>query len=117
MLFVSAKLVLSCNNCALIASFTTYLLTPQHNGAQNIFGLWMLVKGWPYYHAQIWMHVKLALVLVLLGYHHICKYHLKRFAADQNTKSHVYFRWLNEAPILLLVAIVILVIVRPSFNL
>ncbi|MEJ2754973.1 MAG: CopD family protein, partial [Gammaproteobacteria bacterium] len=54
---------------------------------------------------------------VLLGYHHICKYHLKRFAADQNTKSHVYFRWLNEAPILLLVAIVILVIVRPSFNL
>lgn len=60
-----------------------------------------------------WLHVKLVLVLVLVGYHHICLAHLKRFARDANEKSHVYFRWFNEMPVLMLIAIICLAVVKP----
>lgn len=60
-----------------------------------------------------WFHAKMALVVLLLGYHFTCKYHLKRFAEDANTKSHIYFRWFNEAPVVVLILIAILVIVKP----
>ena len=79
------------------------------------FGLWLLIKGWEAYKTLAWMHLKLALVFVLMGYHHVCKFHLKRFLADQNTRGHVYFRWFNEFPVIILIAVVILVVVKPSF--
>lgn len=60
-----------------------------------------------------WFHAKMVLVALLLGYHFTCKYHLKRFAEDANTKSHIYFRWFNEAPVVVLILIAILVIVKP----
>ena len=78
-----------------------------------VLGLWMLVDNWAFYRTQGWMHAKLALVVLLVGYHHVCLAHLKRFAEDRNSKSHVYFRVFNEIPVLFLIAIVILVIVRP----
>ena len=81
--------------------------------ATLVLGVWMLVNNWGYYKHQGWMHAKIALVLVLVGYHHVCLAHLKRFARDANTKSHTYFRWFNEVPVLFLIAIVILVVVRP----
>ena len=58
-------------------------------------------------------HVKLTLVLILSGYHGMCAKYVKAFAAGENPKSHVYFRWFNEFPVLILVACVILAIVKP----
>jgi len=60
-----------------------------------------------------WMHAKLTLVIVLIAYHHYCGKLLKQFNAQQNKRSHVWFRWFNEIPVLLLFAVVILVVVKP----
>ncbi|MBY0575294.1 MAG: CopD family protein [Gallionellaceae bacterium] len=60
-----------------------------------------------------WLHVKTMLVMVLAGYHLYCGYLVKMFAQDRNTRSHVFYRWFNEIPVLLLTAIVILVTVKP----
>jgi len=49
----------------------------------------------------------------LIIYHMVCGYHLRQFRDDKNTKSHVYFRWFNEAPVLLLIGIIIMVVVKP----
>jgi putative membrane protein len=75
-----------------------------------IFGLWMWF-GFGF--AGGWLHVKTALVVVLLGYHFYCGKLLKDFAAAQNKRSHVWFRVFNEMPVLLLLAIVILAVVKP----
>ncbi len=53
------------------------------------------------------------LVVVLIGYHHACGSLLRKFEQGRNTRSHVWFRWFNEIPVLLLLAIVILVVVKP----
>ena len=60
-----------------------------------------------------WLHAKLALVLVLVVYHFYCGHLVKMFAADRNTRSHMFYRWFNEVPVLVLMAIVILVTVKP----
>ena len=60
-----------------------------------------------------WMHAKLTLVLLVLGYHHACGRVLRKFEAGTSQRSHVWFRWFNEAPVLMLVAIVVLVVVKP----
>ncbi len=77
------------------------------------FGIWLISLNPSYYLSQGWMHAKLALVVLLIGYQHVCGAQLKGFARDQNRRSHVFYRWFNEAPVLLLLAIVILVVVRP----
>jgi len=59
------------------------------------------------------MHAKLLLVLLLIAYHYYCGRLVKQFAADCNTRGHVFYRWFNEVPVLMLVAIVILVTVKP----
>ncbi|MFW9594656.1 MAG: CopD family protein [Macromonas sp.] len=60
-----------------------------------------------------WMHAKLLIVLLLLGYHHACGRILKRFERGDNQRSHVWFRWFNEAPVLMMVVAVVLVVVKP----
>ena len=60
-----------------------------------------------------WMHAKLALVLLVMGYHHGCGVMLRKLAAGQTPRSHVFYRWFNEIPVLLLTAIVVLVVVKP----
>jgi putative membrane protein len=67
----------------------------------------------PGYLLMRWLHVKMALVLVLVGYHGACFALLQQFAADRNTHSERWYRLFNEAPALLLIAIVILVVVKP----
>jgi putative membrane protein len=76
-----------------------------------VFGLWLWF-GW-FWDAGTWMHAKLAIVLLLIGYHLWCGKLLKDFARDRNTRSHVWYRWFNEAPTLALFAAVILVVVKP----
>lgn len=75
-------------------------------------GIWMLALI-PAWMQQGWMHAKLTLVVALIGYHFVCAWHLRQFAQDRNRRSHVYFRWFNEAPVIALIAIVVLVVVKP----
>jgi putative membrane protein len=60
-----------------------------------------------------WMHAKLGVVLLVVGYHHLCARILRKFEADVMHRSHVWFRWFNEVPVLMLVASVLLVVVKP----
>ena len=76
------------------------------------FGVGMIALN-PALFSGGWLHAKLALVVLLIGYHHMCGAQLKRFARDENTRSHVFYRWFNEFPVLLLLAIVILVVIKP----
>ncbi|HBX56925.1 protoporphyrinogen oxidase HemJ [Pseudomonas sp. UBA2684] len=76
-------------------------------------GIGLLSLNPSYYFSQGWMHAKLALVVLLIAYHHVCGAQLKRFARGENQRGHVFYRWFNEAPVLLLIGVVILVIVRP----
>ncbi len=79
----------------------------------TVFGLWMILLNPAGYMSQGWMHAKLGLVAVLWAYHLYCYKFLRDFRNDRNRHSHIFYRWFNEAPVLLLVAIVILVMVRP----
>jgi putative membrane protein len=76
------------------------------------FGLSMLMAA-PAYLLMRWLQVKLALVLLLIGYHGACFALLQQFAADRNSRSERWYRVFNEMPALLLVAIVILAVVKP----
>ncbi len=78
-----------------------------------VLGLWMFMANMEAYKGSGWMHAKLTLVFLLIGYHHVCLGYMKKFANDANTKSDKFYRIFNEIPVFLLVAIVILVIVRP----
>jgi protoporphyrinogen IX oxidase len=60
-----------------------------------------------------WLHAKTTLVAVLVAYHLYCGHLVNVFAADRNTRSHVWFRFFNEVPVLILLAVVILVVVKP----
>lgn len=60
-----------------------------------------------------WMHAKLALVGLLIAYHLYCGKLVKDFAEQRNRRSHIFYRWFNEAPVLILSAVVILVVVKP----
>ena len=62
---------------------------------------------------DVWMHAKLFFVALVIGYHHSCFSLLKKFRAGLNTKSGVWYRWFNEAPVILLLVIVALVIFKP----
>jgi putative membrane protein len=60
-----------------------------------------------------WMHAKLMLVAGLVGYNHYCKKLLREFQNGQNTRSHVWFRWFNEAPVIVLLVVSFLVVLKP----
>jgi len=78
------------------------------------FGFWILfANGWDIYAGMLWLHVKLTLIAVLIIYHVYCGKLLLDFKHDRNNHSHVFYRWLNEFPVLILVAIIILAVVRP----
>ncbi|HJY75769.1 MAG TPA: CopD family protein [Burkholderiales bacterium] len=80
-----------------------------------LFGVWLWL-GW--FRGELgqtagWLHAKIALVALLVGYHLWCWCLLRDFAADRNRRTHVWYRWFNEAPTLVLFATVILVVVKP----
>jgi len=74
------------------------------------FGLWLWLG---YGIGGGWLHAKLALTALLVAYHLWCGWRLDRFAQGRNAHGHVYYRWANELPVLVLVAAVILVVVKP----
>ena len=76
-----------------------------------VFGIWLMViiEAWSF----PWFHAKATLVIVMTVLHHMFAYHRKKFAADANTKTAKYFRWLNEAPTIVMIGIIILVVGKP----
>jgi protoporphyrinogen IX oxidase len=89
--------------------FTTILAVPAIG-----LGLWLwLGYGIGRGPGNGWMHAKLALVLAAAGYHHGCGVLLRKLERGTPPRSHVWYRWFNELPVLLLAAIVILVVVKP----
>lgn len=89
--------------------FTTVLALPAVG-----LGFWL----WLYYGigrgpGNGWLHAKLFVVVLALGYHYACGVMLKGFVQGDAGRSHVWYRWFNEAPVLLLLAAVILVVVKP----
>jgi protoporphyrinogen IX oxidase len=79
-----------------------------------IFGLWLwLGYGIGKGEGNGWLHAKLGLVILLIGYHHACGSLLKKFESGRNTRSHVWYRWFNEVPVVILLAVAILVVVKP----
>lgn len=81
--------------------------------ATIILGAWLVSYNLDGYLQSGWFHAKLTLVIILMAYHMYCGALLKAFARDENTRSHIFYRWFNEFPVLLLIAIVILVVVKP----
>ncbi|MDD2608227.1 MAG: CopD family protein [Giesbergeria sp.] len=89
--------------------FTTLLAVPAVG-----LGVWLWMGygiGWG--PGNGWMHAKLTLVVLALGYHHACAVLLRKLIANTCQRSHRWFRWFNEIPVLLLTAIVVLVVVKP----
>lgn len=79
-------------------------------GPAILFGLWLWLG---YGFDGAWLYAKLGIVVLLIGYHHACGALLRRFEAGSNTRSHVWYRWFNEVPVILLFAAVVLVVVKP----
>ena len=89
--------------------FTTLLAVPA-----VALGLWLWAGygiGWGA--GNGWMHAKLLIVVLVLGYHHACGRMLRKFERGENRRNHVWYRWFNEAPVLMLVVVVVLVVVKP----
>ena len=76
-------------------------------------GLWLASVNWSYYWQAPWFLLKVLLVTVLVAYHFKCGQIVKKFQDDANVRSHVFYRWFNEFPVLILFSVVILVVVRP----
>ena len=81
-------------------------------GVALFLGAWLWL-GYGIGRGAGWMHVKLVVVLLAVGYHHACAVVLRRFAAGANRRSHRWYRWFNEVPVLLLTAAVLLVVLKP----
>ena len=79
-----------------------------------VFGTLMLTSyAWQSFGQDLWLQIKLALIVVLIIYHVMCGKFVFDFKNDNNKHSHVYYRWFNEIPVLILVAIIILASVKP----
>jgi len=79
-----------------------------------VLGFWMLIDyAWQAYSLMLWLQIKLLIVALLIIYHAYCWKLLKLFKEDNNTHSHVYYRWFNEIPVFMLIGSIILVIVKP----
>jgi putative membrane protein len=79
-----------------------------------VFGTWTLVlNGIPAYAGSLWLWLKLGLVAMLVAYHVTCGYLLREFGHDRNLHGHVWYRWFNEIPVLMLAGIILLAVLRP----
>ena len=89
--------------------FTNILAVPA-----VLLGLWLYVQyGIGHGPGNGWMHAKLVLVVLVIGYHHSCGVVLRKFEQGTNRRSHVFYRWFNEVPVLMLVAVTALVVIKP----
>jgi putative membrane protein len=89
--------------------FTTLLALPAVGFGLTLWGVYRIGFG----SGNGWMHAKWVVILLALGYHHACGTLLKKFEAGTMQRSHVWFRWFNEIPVVLLLIAVVLVVVKP----
>jgi putative membrane protein len=94
----------------LLMSRKLYRFITPIGGLALLFGSWLWLE---YGFSGVWLHIKLMLVLFLIVYHFYCGMLLEEFEQKTNSRSHVWFRFFNEIPVLILIAIVILVTVKP----
>lgn len=78
-----------------------------------IFGFWLLSYNWAGYLQQPWLQIKLGLILLLVFYHLYLGKLLYSFKCNRNSHSHVFYRWLNEVPVIFLVGIILLAVLKP----
>lgn len=78
-----------------------------------VFGIWMLLLN-PAYCQLLWIQIKLALIAVLAVYHVWCGKLVLDFNHGKNKHSHVWYRWFNEFPVLILIAVILLAVLRPA---
>ena len=77
-------------------------------------GIWMLFDyAWVAFGSHLWLHIKLALIGLLIAYHLYCGKLVADFKHDRNRHSHIWYRWFNEMPVLLLIGIVLLAVLKP----
>lgn len=79
----------------------------------TLLGLWLLGNNFDFYIKQPWMDVKLFCVILLWIFQLMCGKYRKDFAQDRKLHSHVYYRFFNEFPVIILIVVVIMVIVQP----
>ena len=89
--------------------FTTLLALPAVGFGLALWGVYRIGFG----PGNGWMHAKWVVILLALGYHHACGTLLKKFEAGTMQRGHVWFRWFNEIPVVLLLIAVVLVVVKP----
>ena len=89
--------------------FTTLLALPAVGFGLALWGVYRIGFG----PGNGWMHAKWVVIILALGYHHACGTLLKKFEAGTMQRSHVWFRWFNEIPVVLLLIAVVLVVVKP----
>ena len=78
-----------------------------------VLGLSMVVMNWQVYKSQGWLHAKITLIILLTVYHVLCGRFRLKLVDNPQYKSHVYWRWFNEVPVLILIAVVLLVVLKP----
>ena len=79
-----------------------------------IFGYCLLIaNGIDSYNNQLWFWLNMVLILILVLYHIYCFFLLQDFKYDKNKHTHIWYRWFNEIPVLILVGIILLVVIKP----
>ena len=96
----------------LIMAQKLYRFVTPIGGLALVSGTWLWL-AFPEFVVGGWMHIKLMLVFFLVIYHFYCANLLKKFERNENTHSHVWYRFFNEIPVIILLAVVILVTVKP----
>lgn len=81
--------------------------------ATLILGFWTASYNWSYYIGAHWFWGKLLLVALLVVYHFYCRRFMKALAENRDIHNHVFYRWFNEAPVIALIPIVLLVVLKP----
>ncbi len=95
-----------------VMEFRLFVIMTLGAALTAVFGCWLLIRN-PALLATGWMQAKLVLIVLLIAYHAWTWRLMRDFAAGRNAHSHVWYRWFNEAPTLLLIAIVLLAVARP----
>ena len=78
-----------------------------------VLGIWMLSLNWAVYSSQVWIWVKIVLIVALVGYHHYCLGIIKAFTRGEVRHSEKFFRIFNEIPVLILVSVIFLAVLKP----
>jgi len=79
-----------------------------------IFGAWLIIDyAWLAYAHMLWLKIKIFLIAILVVYHFYCGKIIRELASNNSQRSHIWYRWFNEFPVVILFAVIILSVVKP----